>query len=207
MKKNKLEYKKLKYLIYCDLYRLTGKYNSKMLIKSLKLDNSPGFKYIFFMRITKYFMQVEKTALDKLLLKILLYYNRKLQIRYGIEIPYMTKIGEGLVIPHFGGIVVNGNCEIGKNCTILQGVTIGNNLYKGKDNLSKIGDNVSIGAGAKIIGNVIIGNSVTIGANSVVTKSFPNNCVIAGNPAKIISYKEPIVLNDNYISMEEYNYH
>ena len=59
-----------------------------------------------------------------------------------------------------------------------------------KDGLPVIGDNVSLGATVTIIGNVKIGNNVTIGAGSVVVKDVPNNCVVAGNPAKIIKYKE-----------------
>jgi serine O-acetyltransferase len=72
--------------------------------------------------------------------------------------------------------------RFGKNCTIYQNVTIA-----GKDNFEPvIGDNVVIGAGAVIIGNVNIGNNVIVGANAVVTKDFPDNCTVGGVPARII---------------------
>ncbi len=92
----------------------------------------------------------------------------------------------GLCILHGFGIVINSNCEIGKNCTILQNVTIGWN----KDGCPKIGDDVYIGAGAIIIGNIIIGNNVKIGAGTVVTKNVPDNCTVVGNPARIIKRYE-----------------
>ena len=93
--------------------------------------------------------------------------------------------GPGLCIPHYGCIIVNKRAMIGENCTIHCCVNIGEE----KGGVLVIGDNVYIGPGAKIFGGIIIGNNVTIGANAVVNKSFPDNCVIAGVPAKIIRYK------------------
>ena len=84
---------------------------------------------------------------------------------------------------HLNGIIVSHYAKIGKNCTIFQQVTISQD----ENNLSAlIGDNVMIGAGAKIIGNVKIGNNVKIGANAVVTKDIPDNSVAVGVLAKII---------------------
>ena len=98
-----------------------------------------------------------------------------------------TKIGEGFYIGHFSGIVISSAAVIGKNCNISQGVTIGIS-GKGEDRgCPIIGDNVYIGAGAKVIGRITIGNNVAIGANAVVTKDVPDNAVVVGIPAKIIS--------------------
>ncbi|WP_283676433.1 serine O-acetyltransferase [Clostridium perfringens] len=83
---------------------------------------------------------------------------------------------------HLNGIVINKNSIIGDNATIFHQVTIGAN-ENGKDNdkAPKIGKNVYIGAGAKIIGDICIGNNVKIGANAVVTRSVGDNCTVVGN--------------------------
>jgi serine O-acetyltransferase len=93
-----------------------------------------------------------------------------------------------LYIPHPVGTVI-GATKIGHNATILQGVTLGAkeiDISYLPANRPTIGDNVTIGAGAKVLGGINIGDNVTIGANAVVTKSLPDNVVAAGVPAKII---------------------
>ena len=89
-------------------------------------------------------------------------------------------------------MVIHSRAVIGKNCMIGQNVTIGGK--SGWYEVPVIGDNVEISAGARIIGPVRIGNNVIIGANAVVVKDVPDNCIVAGVPAKII--KEHIVLED-----------
>lgn len=108
--------------------------------------------------------------------------KRRLTLKYGIEISREAKIGNGLYFPHPQNIVIGGNTEIGDRCRIYQGVTIGqnNNIYP------KIGNDTVIYAGAKVIGNSRIGDNTVIGANSVVNKSFPENSILAGVPAKVI---------------------
>ena len=103
------------------------------------------------------------------------------------KLSYSIPIGcfkEGLKIPHYGTIVVNTKSKVGKNCQLNVGVVIGSDI-KDKTKAPVIGDNCYIGVGAKIIGNVILGDNITIGANAVVTKSFPHgNCTLVGIPAK-----------------------
>jgi serine O-acetyltransferase len=104
----------------------------------------------------------------------------------GFTIP-CNVFGAGLRINHFGLIVVSPCANIGCFCDIHQGVNIGVDEYHKS---AKIGDNVFIGPGAKLFGEITIGNNVMIGANSVVNKSFPeNDSVIVGVPAKIVSKK------------------
>ena len=88
------------------------------------------------------------------------------------------------ILPHLlNGIIVAYNAQIGKNCTIMQQVTIG---LDAEGNAPIIGDNVFIGAGARIIGKVVIGDNAKIGANAVVVKDVPANATAVGVPAKII---------------------
>jgi serine O-acetyltransferase len=87
-----------------------------------------------------------------------------------IEIYPETEIGEGLVLPHFGQIFINPKAKIGKNCLIYNSVTIGCNFTDRGSPV--IGDNVKIGAGAKIIGNITVNNNSKINANSVVSQDL-----------------------------------
>ena len=102
----------------------------------------------------------------------------------GVALPRSAKIGGGLRIDHFGAIVISPGAVIGRNCTIRQGVTIGNR--KSLDDIPVLGDNVNIGAGAKILGSIHIGNDVKIGANAVVLQDVPDNSTAVGVPAKVI---------------------
>ena len=103
--------------------------------------------------------------------------------QYALYIP-TERIAGGLYIQHGFATIITAK-SIGKNAWINQQVTIG---YNGLD-APTIGDNVVVYAGAKIIGGVHIGNNVIIGANAVVTKDVPDNCVVAGVPARIIKMK------------------
>ena len=99
---------------------------------------------------------------------------------WNIAIPRID-IGEGLFLEHPQGSFLNA-VSIGKNFTCLHNVTLGKN----HGGIPTIGDNVFCGCGSCVLGPVIIGNNVKIGANAVVVKDIPDNCVVVGNPGKII---------------------
>ena len=104
-------------------------------------------------------------------------------------ISHSANIGEGFLISHVGGIVIGGGTIIGTNCDIRQNVSFGGNFNKKReDGTSKpiLGNNISIGAGACILGPVNVGNNVIIGANSVVNRDVPENVIVSGIPAKVI---------------------
>lgn len=111
---------------------------------------------------------------------------RSYSYKTGFQIP-PNVCGPGLRILHYGWIVINENTRIGNNLTIYPGVEIGHKYRGGGAPI--IGDNCFIGAGAKIFGNIHIGNNVTIAPNAVVTKDIPDNCVVGGVPGKIIKVK------------------
>ena len=105
---------------------------------------------------------------------------------FNSEIHVSDKISSKLIFYHPYGIVIHGGSTIGDNCIIRQQVTIGNKGI-GDNCCPVIGKNVEIGAGAKIIGKIYIGDNSKIGANAVVTKSFPKNSILVGVPAKNIA--------------------
>lgn len=191
-----MKYKEYQYLIYSDLYRIVGNKKVSYLIKQIFLGES--FKYIFWMRTSRYFSKniFFKYTLYPIARVLLNHYKYK----FGIDISYKTNIGSGFYIGHFSGIIVSSQSKIGNNCNISQGVTIGQ-VNRGKNKGYPIlGDNVYIGAGAKIIGNIKIGNNVAIGANCVVTKDIPDNGVVVGIPGKVISYDGSL----SYVNRTDY---
>ena len=106
--------------------------------------------------------------------------------RTGIEIHPGATIGKCLFIDHGMGIVFGETCEIGDNCTIYHGVTLGGT---GKDTGKRhptLGNNVLIGAGTKVLGPVFIGDNARIGAGSVVLRNLPANCTAVGVPAEVV---------------------
>jgi serine O-acetyltransferase len=106
---------------------------------------------------------------------------------FGIEVSPLVEIGGGLSLPHTVGTVL-GAASIGKNCTILQGVTLGSiqpDMGFTKSSRPVIGNHVYIGAGAKVIGSVMVGDHAKIGANAVVLCDVPEHAVAVGVPAKI----------------------
>lgn len=110
------------------------------------------------------------------------YLSEKIEEKYNCIISPGATIGKNLNLPHCIGIVIGQDVIIGDRCTIYQNVTLGqkNNGYP------IIGNNVIIYAGAVVIGKIKIGNNCVIGANAVVIHDIPDNCIVAGVPAKII---------------------
>ncbi len=105
----------------------------------------------------------------------------------GIEIHPGAKIGHGVVIDHGMGVVIGETAEIGDNVLIYQGVTLGGvSLNKGKRHPT-IGNNVVIGAGAKILGPISIGDGSLIGAGSVLLKAVPANSTVVGIPGRVVN--------------------
>jgi len=114
----------------------------------------------------------------------------------GVEIHPGAVIGPGFFIDHGMGVVIGETAEIGADVTLYHGVTLGGtSLEKGKRHPT-IGDRVVIGAGAKILGAIIIGDDSRIGANAVVVKSVPANSVVVGVPGQIVKRSHPHHLGD-----------
>ncbi len=103
----------------------------------------------------------------------------------GIEIHPAARLGAGLFIDHGMGVVIGETSEVGENVTLLQGVTLGGTSLKREKRHPTLGDNVVVGAGAKIIGGFTIGNGSRIGAGSVVVREVPANSVVVGVPGRV----------------------
>jgi serine O-acetyltransferase len=107
----------------------------------------------------------------------------------GIEIHPAARLGRGLFIDHGMGVVIGETAEVGDNVTLLQGVTLGGTSDKREKRHPTLGDNVTVGAGAKIIGAFRIGDNSRIGAGSVVVREVPPNAVVVGVPGRV-TYKD-----------------
>lgn len=104
----------------------------------------------------------------------------------GIEIHPGAKIGKGFFIDHGMGVVIGETAEIGDNCTLYHGVTLGGTSWAKEKRHPTLGDNVVIGSGAKVLGPFKVGNDSKIGSNSVVVKEVPENSTVVGIPGKIV---------------------
>ncbi|HEX3846998.1 MAG TPA: hypothetical protein VHV81_06420 [Steroidobacteraceae bacterium] len=113
--------------------------------------------------------------------------NKAIEIFCGIAIGSTAKIGRRLSIEHHGCIVIHGASIIGDDCLIRHGVTLGNTGADDPFGAPSVGDRVQIGAGAKLIGRIRVGNDVIIGANAVVIHDVPDAAVVGGVPARRLS--------------------
>jgi serine O-acetyltransferase len=109
----------------------------------------------------------------------------------GIEIHPGAKIGEGFFIDHGMGVVIGETTEIGDNCSLFQGVTLGGTSTKRTKRHPTLGNNVVVGAGASLIGAVHVGDNSRIGAGSVVATSVPENATVVGVPGHVVAFHDP----------------
>ena len=124
--------------------------------------------------------------------KLISYINRFL---FAVWLPSSATIGRNFKIGYGGlGVVIHNNTVIGDNCLVAQNVTIGRNFKDTK--VPKIGNDVYIGAGSVVFGEITIGNNVIIGSNSVINKSVPDNCTVVGNPMRIIEQDRKLTYKD-----------
>ena len=139
----------------------------------------PGPKAIFFHRIAHNFYQLK-------LFFIARFFCELSRFLTGIEIHPGAKVGRRLVIDHGMGVVIGETAEIGDDCIIFHGVTLGGSKFDHIKRHPTVGNRVLIGAGAKILGPITLGDDCRVGANSVVIKSVEKSDIMSGIPAKSI---------------------
>lgn len=142
----------------------------------------PGFHAILFHRIAHFLYNKHLFFIARLI-------SQGSRFLTGIEIHPGAKIGKKLMIDHGMGVVIGETAEIGDNCIIYHQVTLGGT---GKEKVKRhptIGNNVMIGCGSKVLGNINIGDHVKIGSNSVVLKNIPSNTTVVGIPGRMIEKK------------------
>jgi serine O-acetyltransferase len=146
--------------------------------------SAQGFWVMVIYRFGRWRYTIHPNILRKpfsLLYKILF---KAVQVITGIELPCEVVVGRNFVIDHFGGIVVSGYAKFGDNCRLRNGVVVG--LKNISDPCApEFGNDVDIGAGAKVLGAIRIGNRVQIGANAVVLRDVPDDSIAIGVPATI----------------------
>jgi serine O-acetyltransferase len=183
----KKESMKLKKTLLADLqrhYYFDGRKDYKPGVGKLLLNMfNPRFLPVMFCRLAHALYKCRLTPLARLmsLLNFVL---------FGIEIAMRCEIGDRVYFPHTVGTVI-GALRIGQNAVIYHGVTLGAkemDIGYHPEARPIVGDNVIIGSGAKILGGITIGNNAVIGANAVVIKDVPDNVVVGGIPAHILSH-------------------
>lgn len=143
----------------------------------------PGFHAILMHRIAHFFYQKKLFLIARIISQISRFFT-------GIEIHPGAKIGKGFFIDHGMGVVIGETTEIGDNVTLYQGVTLGGT---GKDKGKRhptLGNNIVVGAGAKVLGPIKIGDNSKIGAGAVVLKDVPPNSTVVGVPGKAVVRKK-----------------
>lgn len=167
-------------------YRIRGYFGTVSTLKLLLTCFNPRVAPVVLLRLAEFFHRHRLGLFAKLfsILNVLV---------FGIEVSPKVQIGGGLFLPHTVGTVIGAE-RIGDNCTIMQGVTLGSSEPDMDFTVSErpvIGNDVLIGAGAKVIGRVTVGDHAKIGANAVVLRDVPAHAVAVGVPATIVARQAP----------------
>jgi serine O-acetyltransferase len=149
----------------------------------------PGFRAVAIARFGAWRMSVGSKILRAPLTLLYRSLYRKVRNTYGIDLPYTVNLGRRVVVEHQGAIVVHGYSTIGDDSIIRQGVTLGNRYLDRPLDAPKLGARVNVGAGAKILGDITIGDDACVGANAVVIQDVPAGYTAVGIPAKLIAPK------------------
>lgn len=147
----------------------------------------PGLQALFFHRFAHWLYRIGIPFVPRFISHLARFFT-------GIEIHPGAQIGKGVFIDHGMGVVIGETAIIGDRCLIYQGVTLGGTGKETGKRHPTLGENVVVGGGAKVLGNIQIGNQVRIGAGSVVLRDVPSDCTVVGIPGRII-YRSGVKVN------------
>ena len=147
----------------------------------------PGLQALLFHRFAHWLYQIGIPFIPRFISHIARFLT-------GIEIHPGAKIGKGIFIDHGMGVVIGETAILGDYCLIYQGVTLGGTGKESGKRHPTLGENVVVGAGAKVLGNIAIGNDVRIGAGSVVLRDVPSDCTVVGVPGRVV-YRSGVRVN------------
>lgn len=147
----------------------------------------PGFRALAMYRFGVWRMGIESDLLRMPMSVLYRFMHRSIRNHYGIELHYTAKLGRRIVIAHQGAIVIHEFAEIGDDCVIRQGVTLGAAGQYSVDEAPKLGRGVTLGAGAVLVGKVKVGDGAKIGPNAVVIADVPAGSLAFAPPARVIS--------------------
>jgi serine O-acetyltransferase len=173
------------YLIRADAHRVNGRTGAGAVLHAAWTH--PPFRFQVVHRVGTWARSGRGHRPSRLLTAAL---YRRYSRRCAIEIPFAVRIGPGMLISHaVGGVVVNDAARLGSAVTLAPGVILGNDA---PDKAAPtLGDLVSVNVGAKLIGGIKVGDRVQVGANAVVVRDLPSDCVAAGVPARVLEGHEP----------------
>jgi serine O-acetyltransferase len=146
----------------------------------------PGFRALAVHRFGNWRVGLEPRILRAPFSIVYRHLYRFVRNRYGIELPYSTRVGRRVIIEHQSCIVIHGASVIGDECVIRQGVTIGNRDWATRFQAPHLEERVNVGAGAKLLGPIRIGAGASIGANAVVLEDVPAGATAVGVPARVL---------------------
>jgi serine O-acetyltransferase len=146
----------------------------------------PGFRFTYYLRKVAYYSAKKRSfgIFGYVYNRILLNHYR---FRYGFDISPTTNIGDGLLLGHFGGVVISPYAVLGANVNIAQGVTIGATSRGAKMGAPTLEDKVWVGANAVIVGKITIGSEALIAPGAYVNFDVPAKAIVVGNPGKVVS--------------------
>lgn len=164
-------------------YRRVASRRHGFVKRNLRLLFNYGFIAVVVYRFGRVARGVRVPVVGFLLRALYFVAKTLVEILFGIWIDVSSNIGPGFYVGHFSGIFIHG--DLGRNCSVGQGVTVGAKGAGKSDGWPTIGDNVYIGTGAKVIGRIQVGDNVVIGANAVVVRDVPDDSMAVGIPARV----------------------